>query len=193
MWCKVPKAASTSLLYAYLELAHVPHHQIPEVSCQALVKSDSLMVKYQVSSLINDIFFFYLFVWHIHRPIVLLLKGMIAFCIEKSQFGAIKYVFFNEQTCLWLWVISIFGIWYSYYFLNIHKIFHRITDLVYMASSGKNTQFSAKICSKNQSSNPSSSSSFGILSREFCRLMLTNQRVTSEISSTVEVSVNNTH
>jgi len=30
MWCKVPKAASTSLLYAYLELAHVPHHQIPE-------------------------------------------------------------------------------------------------------------------------------------------------------------------
>ena len=45
MWCKVPKAASTSLLHAYLELAHVPHHQIPEVTCQAHVKSDSLMVK----------------------------------------------------------------------------------------------------------------------------------------------------
>ena len=46
MWCKVPKAASTSLLHAYLKLAHVPHHQIPEVTCQALVKPDSLMVKY---------------------------------------------------------------------------------------------------------------------------------------------------
>ena len=46
MWCKVPKAASTSLLHAYLKLAHVPHHQIPEVRCQALVKPDSLMVKY---------------------------------------------------------------------------------------------------------------------------------------------------
>ena len=52
MWCKVPKAASTSLLHAYLELAHVPHHQIPEVTCQALVKSDSLIVKYMVSSTI---------------------------------------------------------------------------------------------------------------------------------------------
>ena len=34
MWCKVPKAASTSLLYAYLQLAHVPRHQIPEVRWQ---------------------------------------------------------------------------------------------------------------------------------------------------------------
>ena len=30
MWCKVPKAASTSWLYAFLELAHVPSNQIPE-------------------------------------------------------------------------------------------------------------------------------------------------------------------
>lgn len=30
MWCKVPKAASTSWLYAFLSLAHVPQSQIPE-------------------------------------------------------------------------------------------------------------------------------------------------------------------
>ena len=31
MWCKVPKAASTSWLHAYLTMAHVPHYEIPEV------------------------------------------------------------------------------------------------------------------------------------------------------------------
>eukprot|EP00090_Calanus_glacialis_P040237 TRINITY_DN7013_c0_g1_i6.p1 TRINITY_DN7013_c0_g1~~TRINITY_DN7013_c0_g1_i6.p1 ORF type:complete len:438 (-),score=101.44 TRINITY_DN7013_c0_g1_i6:166-1479(-) len=30
MWCKVPKAASTSWLHAYLTMAHVPHYEIPE-------------------------------------------------------------------------------------------------------------------------------------------------------------------
>jgi len=30
MWCKVPKAASTSWLHAFLSLAHVPSHEIPE-------------------------------------------------------------------------------------------------------------------------------------------------------------------
>ena len=55
MWCKVPKAASTSLLHAYLDLAHVPHHQIPEVTCQPRIKFDSLMVKH--NGLINEIFF----------------------------------------------------------------------------------------------------------------------------------------
>lgn len=30
MWCKVPKAASTSWLHAYLTLAHVPKYDIPE-------------------------------------------------------------------------------------------------------------------------------------------------------------------
>ena len=28
MWCKVPKAASTSWLYAFLDLAHVPRSQV---------------------------------------------------------------------------------------------------------------------------------------------------------------------
>ena len=31
MWCKVPKAASTSWLHAYLNLANIPEHEIPEV------------------------------------------------------------------------------------------------------------------------------------------------------------------
>ena len=31
MWCKVPKAASTSWLHAYLTMAHVPQYEIPEV------------------------------------------------------------------------------------------------------------------------------------------------------------------
>ena len=45
LWCKVPKAASTSLLYAYLQLAHVPSHQIPEVSHVAShVRSTGLYV-----------------------------------------------------------------------------------------------------------------------------------------------------
>lgn len=30
MWCKIPKAASTSWLHAFLKLAHVPEHEIPE-------------------------------------------------------------------------------------------------------------------------------------------------------------------
>merc|ERR1719244_125196 len=30
MWCKVPKAASTSWLHAFLTLAHVPEYEIPE-------------------------------------------------------------------------------------------------------------------------------------------------------------------
>jgi len=30
MWCKVPKAASTSWLHAYLTMAHVPEYEIPE-------------------------------------------------------------------------------------------------------------------------------------------------------------------
>ena len=62
MWCKVPKAASTSLLHAYLKLAHVPHHQIPEVTCQALVKPDSLMVKYMYMVCYQQDFFIK-FVW----------------------------------------------------------------------------------------------------------------------------------
>ena len=33
MWCKVPKAASTSWLHAFLQLANVPQHQMPEVRC----------------------------------------------------------------------------------------------------------------------------------------------------------------
>ena len=58
-----------------------------------------------------------------------------------------------------------------------------------MAFSGKNTQCSAKICSNNYSSNPSNSSLLDILLKEFCRLMLTNWRVTPEISNTEEVSL----
>ena len=64
----------------------------------------------------------------------------------------------------------------------------RITDLVFTAFSGKNTQCSAKICSNNYSSNPSNSSLLDIPSKGFCRLMLTNWRVTPEISNTGEVS-----
>ena len=31
MWCKIPKAASTSWLHAFIKLSHVPETQIPEV------------------------------------------------------------------------------------------------------------------------------------------------------------------
>merc|ERR1711892_626085 len=36
MWCKVPKAASTSWLHAYLRLAHVPEYEIPEDNSMGL-------------------------------------------------------------------------------------------------------------------------------------------------------------
>jgi len=36
MWCKVPKAASTSWLHAFLTLAQVPEHEIPEDNAMGL-------------------------------------------------------------------------------------------------------------------------------------------------------------
>ena len=86
-------------------------------------------------------------------------------------------------------VVGNINIWLYIMFITLKYSQNiRITDLVFMASSGKNTQCSAKICSNNYSSNPSNSSLLDIPSKGFCRLMLTNWRVTPEISNTEEVS-----